>query len=275
MFFKPSHLIRKIIIVFFLFVSFLTTSQIKMLSWNLQNFGKSKTDNEIKFIADIVKDYDVVAIVEVVAGYGGAQAVARLADELNRKGSKWEYVISEPTSGTGKTSERYAFLWKPHKLKRTGEARLEEKYHSVMDREPYYATFEASGKKFSLAAFHAVPKSKQPEREIKYFKFIIEDHADKNLIICGDFNCPQSHNVFNPIKGLGYSATLLYNKTTLKQEVKNGESLASEFDNIFYDTNKVKAVRAGIVHFYKAFPTLKLARQLTDHVPVYLEFSLN
>jgi hypothetical protein len=30
-----------------------------------------------------VRDYDIIAIQEVVAGYGGAQAVAKLADELN------------------------------------------------------------------------------------------------------------------------------------------------------------------------------------------------
>jgi hypothetical protein len=44
-----------------------------------------------------VRDYDIIAIQEVVAGYGGAQAVAKLADELNRKGSKWNYIISDPT----------------------------------------------------------------------------------------------------------------------------------------------------------------------------------
>jgi hypothetical protein len=39
----------------------------------------------------LFEDY-IIAIQEVVAGYGGAQAVAKLADELNRKGSKWIMV---------------------------------------------------------------------------------------------------------------------------------------------------------------------------------------
>jgi hypothetical protein len=49
-------------------------------------------------LATTIQDFDLIAIQEVVAGYGGAQAVTRLAGELNRKGTSWDYVISDPTS---------------------------------------------------------------------------------------------------------------------------------------------------------------------------------
>lgn len=62
--------------------------QVKIVSWNIANLGKSKSVSEIQFMAQTLKDFDVVAIQEVVAGSGGAQAVAQLADELNRMGSK-------------------------------------------------------------------------------------------------------------------------------------------------------------------------------------------
>jgi endonuclease/exonuclease/phosphatase family metal-dependent hydrolase len=68
------------------------------LSWNIENLGKSKSDQQIAFIATTIQDFDLIAIQEVVAGYGGAQAVTRLAGELNRKGTSWDYVISDPTS---------------------------------------------------------------------------------------------------------------------------------------------------------------------------------
>ena len=83
---------KTITLVVLLIVSF-GFSQIKLLSWNVENLGKSKSDTNITFIANTINDYDVVALQEVVAGYGGAQAVAKLADELNRKGSKWDYII--------------------------------------------------------------------------------------------------------------------------------------------------------------------------------------
>ena len=81
------------------------------------------------YIAETAKNYDIIAIQEVVAGYGGAQAVARLADELNRKGTKWDYTISDPTSSSAYKTERYAFIWKTSKVKKIGKAWLEQKYH--------------------------------------------------------------------------------------------------------------------------------------------------
>ena len=60
-------------------------AQLSVVTWNIQNLGKSKSTEEIEFIAQTLKSYDVLAIQEVVAGNGGAQAVARLADALNRK----------------------------------------------------------------------------------------------------------------------------------------------------------------------------------------------
>ena len=88
----------KAIVAAFVFLSFSANSQISICSWNIQNFGKSKSDNEIEFIANTIRNYDAVAIIEVVAGYGGSQAVAKLADALNRKGTKWDYSISDPTT---------------------------------------------------------------------------------------------------------------------------------------------------------------------------------
>ena len=70
-------------IYLFFFFSLPIISQTKLLSWNLENFGKSKSDQEIAFIANTIKDYDIITIQEVVAGNGGAQAVVKLADELN------------------------------------------------------------------------------------------------------------------------------------------------------------------------------------------------
>src|SRR5690242_8389077 len=67
-------------------------AQIRIISWNLQNFGKSKSDQQINYVATRIKDADLVAIVEVVSGNGGAQGVARVADALNRMGSSWDYT---------------------------------------------------------------------------------------------------------------------------------------------------------------------------------------
>src|SRR5688572_27241993 len=91
---------------------------VTVCSWNLMDFGKSKSDREIVFIANTIKNYDIVLIQEVVAkDPGGAHAVARLSDALNRKGSKWDYRVSDPTSGESSYKrERYAYLWNTSKV---------------------------------------------------------------------------------------------------------------------------------------------------------------
>lgn len=261
-----------------LFISFSSHSenQVSICSWNLKDFGRTKSDAEIEFIANTIKDYDIVLIQEVVAkDPGGAQAVGRLGDALNRKGAKWEYRISDVTSGENSYKrERYAYLWKPSKVTLVGKPWLEIKYTNEIDREPFFATFKIADKSFTLVNFHAITKSKQPETEIKYFKFLPAEYPDLNLIFCGDFNVPQSHTVFNPLKKMGYQSALTGQKTSLKMECISDDCLASEFDNVFFNADKVIKKASGIIHFYKAFEDLKMARMVSDHVPVYFNFSI-
>ncbi|MCV9930431.1 endonuclease/exonuclease/phosphatase family protein [Flavobacterium sp. LS1R49] len=261
-------------VLFVLFSTFLF-SQTKIISWNIQNFGKSKSDQEISFIANTIKNHDIIAIQEVVAGYGGSQAVARLVDELNRKGTKWDYSISKPTSSSAHKKERYAFIWKTNKVKLKEKPWLEKQYEQQIEREPYYATFGIGDKNFTIVSFHAITKKKQPETEIKYFKFLPQQYPNLNLIFVGDFNCPQSHTVFNPLKKMGYQSILENQKTSLKQKCINEQCLASEFDNMFYPSSKIKIKNKGILHFYKEFNSLKEARKVSDHIPIWMEFSIN
>ena len=149
-----------------------------------KDMGKSKDATEIRFIAETIRHADIVAIQEVVAGDGGAQAVARLVLELNTMGASWDYVVSDPTSSSAYKTERYAFVWKKSKAKLIGKPWLEKKYGILIDREPYFATFSIGGKSLTVVNFHAITKSKQPETEVKYFKFLPEvDTFEKARLI--------------------------------------------------------------------------------------------
>jgi endonuclease/exonuclease/phosphatase family metal-dependent hydrolase len=266
---------KRILLVFLLLFCSVFYPQTKLISWNIANFGQSKSDQTVHYIANSLRDYDIIAVQEVVAGYGGVQAVAKLADELNRTGTKWDYVISEPTSSSAYKTERYAFIWKTSKLKQIGKAWLEKKYHSEIEREPYLGTFQYQDKQFTVVNFHAITKQTKPETEIKYFKFFPGEYPTLNLIFAGDFNCPQSHTVFIPLRKMGYQSILVGQKTSLKQKYKNNNYLASEYDNMYYKTSKIKSINKGVLSFYKDFNTLKEARKVSDHIPIWFEFSLN
>jgi endonuclease/exonuclease/phosphatase family metal-dependent hydrolase len=156
----------------------------------------------------------------------------------------------------------------------TGKPWLEILYTVEIDREPYFATFEHKGKQFTLGNFHAITKKMQPETEIKYFRFLPAEYPDKNLIFAGDFNCPQSHTVFNPLKSMGYKPVFSGRKTSLKHECIIDNCLASEFDNMFYNAFKIDSLNSGTILFYESFPTLKAAGSISDHIPVWFQFNI-
>lgn len=137
--------LRKIKLAFLLlFVSTITSSQVdklslKIISWNIQNFGKSKSESEIFYISTKVKDFDIVAIQEVSTSDFGSQAVTKLDDYLDKTGSKWDYVISDKTTGDG--SERYAYLYKTSRVKLKEKPSLEKFLQDSINREPFKAIF--------------------------------------------------------------------------------------------------------------------------------------
>lgn len=225
-------------------------------------------------MASMLRGFDMVAVQEVVAGVGGAPAVARLADALNRTGSKWDYSTSDPTSGTPGSSERYAFLWKTSRVQRVGRPQLEPVYRLEIEREPYMIDFRHKSDTFTLVSLHAIPKNKQPERELKYLKYLPGIYPGKTLIILGDFNCPQSHTVFGPLKSLGYKPALTGQKTSLRRNCISRDCLASEYDNIFYPIARIRQVGAGVVYFNERMTGTLLPDFISDHLPVYLYFRI-
>jgi len=135
------------------------------------------------------------------------------------------------------------------------------------------ATFKKEGKIFTIVCFHAITKSANPETEIKYFKFIPSEYPLLNLIFCGDFNCPQSHSIFSPLKTMGYETVFKNQKTTLRDKCLNGDCLASEFDNFIYDKAKITLTEKHVIHFYRSFQSIRDAKTVSDHLPV--EFTFN
>ncbi len=242
-----------------------------LLSWNIQDFGKTKDAEEIRFIAKTVKDFDIVAIQEVVAGDGGAQAVARLADQLNRMGSKWDYRVSDPTKSPPYKTERYAFLWKTSKVKLVGRPWLESSLIGKMDRPPYLGRFKVEDKEFIIANFHSRKYNDHPEDEVVHFPGLVTNYAPTPLIVAGDFNMPESDKAFDALKRLGHLPVVKNQPTTLKKscETKNGNYLNHAIDNIFYPKGKVTFVEGGVVDFVEECSCLEERRGISDHLGVW------
>ncbi len=249
------------------------TPSVRLVTWNLYNLGRTKNDEEIAFMAEQLRDFDIVAIQEIVTSPPGAQAVARLDAALDRRGFQWDYRLSDPTTGNG--TERYAFLWKPSRVRLVGQAWLERSLADPVDREPYLARFEqrSSGRRFLVANLHAVPTSKDPEREIILLDTLHQQYLNDHLIIAGDFNLDEDDEAWDPLRALGYAQVLDDQPTSLRRKRRDEPDghLANEYDNIFYESGPLRATRSGIVDFTTSFETLREARRISDHLPVFMD----
>jgi endonuclease/exonuclease/phosphatase family metal-dependent hydrolase len=248
-------------------------SQTTLISWNIRDLGRTKSDTEIRQMAEIVREADLVAIQEVVAGYGGAQAVARLADELNRMGAKWDYRISDPTASPPYKTERYAFLWKTSRVQLVGRPWLERSLAETVYREPYMGRFRIDGRTVLVCNYHARRYDENPEEEIVLLASLPGLYPGDILLIAGDFNASEDAAAFNDLYAQGYRPALREQKTTLKHKCNDGYR-NHPIDNIYFPFGKIQLEKARAIDFVGACENLENARALSDHLPVELVFNL-
>lgn len=245
------------------------SGEIAFVSWNIQDFGQTKNDEEIYRIANVLASYDLVAIQEVVAGDGGVEAVQRLLSVLNRSSRYFDFALSEKTESSSVfAAERYLYLWKKDKLKTMGEPSLLENLASIIEREPYQAWFISIDTKdtLSLANFHATTDN--PEREVVSLSKIVKDLKAVNTIICGDFNLNERNGAWDSFYKNGFQNALTNSFTSLKKSCREGGYLSKAYDNIYWKGRGMIITEARVVDFVKTCRRLDAARELSDHLPI-------
>lgn len=249
----------------------LWSQEFSVCSWNISNFGKSKSEEEINAIAAVVSPFDLVLIQEVVPGPAGAKAVGKLVDVLNRKNQVWDYALSDATVSSGQRSERYVYLWKKKRFQIKRRFELDGVFKMELEREPFIGSFTFEGKEVKFFNFHAVPKKAGPEKEIAFFEQYKKVYGER-IVFAGDFNLSHKHSAFDGIYKQGFKPVFYNQKTTLKQECVKGNCLASVYDNVYYPKDHLEVVRHYILPFYEVYESMKTARHLSDHVPIVVWF---
>lgn len=254
------------------------SEKILIVSWNIQHMGGSKSNKDIAQMAQILRHADIVAIQEVVAkDPAGAQAVARLADALNRTGAQWDYQVSDPTeSPSVYISERYAYLWKPSKVQIQHRAFLDSERQELFYREPFIAKFKTrkEDKVFYVANYHSRKNSDKPQEEIVYLLDYPGRWDSEAFIITGDFNTTERDMVWRDFYKKGFKSALTRTPTTLKVKCDNDVYLNHAFDNFYYTPHFIKH-QADKLDFVGSCENLDKMRALSDHLPVYFQFSIN
>jgi endonuclease/exonuclease/phosphatase family metal-dependent hydrolase len=249
------------------------------VSWNLENFGEKKSEEAIEVIAQVLRDADIVALQEVTAGkLFGARAVTKLSSTMSRKGADFDYLISSPTVPASPGVERYAFLFKKSTITTNNDkAHLVYELEEAIDREPYAAEFTLKhGGTIMAYTIHTVPTAKDPVKEVEALPQSKELQGANVAIFSSDFNLGKraTDPTFKQLGFTGYISEL----TSLKMKVSSGRYLTKQYDNIY--GKGIHVCSSGTINFVEKFfspvtdESLKKAREVSDHLPVFITFDV-
>ena len=265
-----------------------------MATWNIRHFGGgSRTDQSLQYIAQILQQFQLVAITELKAN------LTDLFKVLKILGSNWKVIFSDYISDAGGNRERMGFLYNTDFINFTGLAaeadapRLKNadtgEYVPVLSwwRSPYMASFTASNIDFIVLSAHIRYASYESNRiaPLNLLANWVAQRSsetyvyDTDWFILGDFNTSGSRS----FEALTSNGLVL---PSALRDVSNSVAATNlarnkRYDQILYQkkSTNIKLGRAGVLDFYQGdhlplYPDLtkiKFTYQLSDHLPIWVQ----
>jgi hypothetical protein len=172
-----------------------TISDTLMLAtWNIREFDSSKfgerTRESLSYIAEIISQFDLVAVQEVNADLEALKKVQKML------GDWWRFLVTDVTAGKKGNQERMAFLFDARKVKFGGLAGEivipPEKGAAQLARTPFICGFETGWLNFMLCTVHIYyAKARTARDKSNYYRqwrtFHLSDHLPMWLELPIDF----------------------------------------------------------------------------------------
>jgi len=269
--------------------------------WNIREFGKKKrNDAALHYIAEILGQFDLVALVELRDNLDDLGVV------MDYLGPSWKVIFSDWTDDNGGNAERTAFLFDRRSVVHNGLAaeidaprvKLGKEWVTQQSfwRAPYLCSFRCGNFDFLSIALHARWGDSEAARagELQLLSDwikrrmdsdVVEDH---DLIVMGDFNTPTLDDpMFKALVSGGLKIPKPLVKLTVGDRTVGGANLGknARYDQILHlPTVPENFTNAGGVldffidddHIDELFPGKKLTRekftyQMSDHMPVWIQ----
>jgi len=258
---------------------------ILIATWNIKKFGEKKEDRAIRYMADIIERFDIIAIQEVMYNLDGLK---RLRDYLP---GNYKFLVSEKTGN----NERFAFLYDSRTIENTGfvsnltypvSGDTHEGYQ--LHRIPYAASFRAGRFDFIIVSVHIYFGSNslgEKHRQVEINNIVDYIHKmsgaegsrafDRDIFLVGDFNIEKyADKFFEALTSKKFTMPEDMNqlKTNLKQ--------TATYDKIAWVPRKSFKFRGnvGVVNFaekiYKEKSLEQLNNIMSDHLPLWAEFQI-
>jgi len=245
-------------------------------SFNLERLGPSKLSEPttMERIAKVIQQFDVIALQEITSK--DQTTLPQLLKWVNRSGRKYDYVISERIGRAASGYyEQYAFVFDTERVNGGKEyCYVVQDDLDVLHREPFVGRFQTKGRYpfgFTLINIHTDPD------EIKYELDVLADvfinvrsfeHPEDDVILLGDLNAgPGKLQRLEQIRNF---VPLIHAPTNTRG--------TKTLDNIMIDTQSTVEFtgRSGTINLEEMFRVdLAGAEDISDHLPVWAEFSFN
>lgn len=220
---------------------------LRIASWNIQIFGKTKYNKpDVRAaIVDELREYDIVAIQEIRDS--SESYFPKLMEEL----PEYDYVVS---SRLGRTSskEQYAFIY------REGidliDSYVVEDVNDTFEREPFVGVFEVDGYLINLMQIHTKPDDAEEEIDR-----LLELRLAQKQIWLGDFNADCSY----------YDETQeeLYNWVIPDSEDTTVKATDCTYDRIVVTDEVLPLVKGYYINRLEEY-NYSFQVQMSDHYPV-------
>ncbi len=266
---------------------------LNIATWNIREFGKKKrTEAAIHYIAEIIGQFDLVAIVELRDNLGDLQRILPIL------GPYWDVIYSDMIPDAGGNRERICYVFDTRAVCFNGLAaqatppRQKKGTEYINEtgwwRAPYVASFKAGNYDFMAFTTHVRWGDSDAARlaEIQLLanwlgaKFKEPYAEDKDIIVMGDFNIPSRTD---PMFQALISKGLQIPKALAADDFGSNLARDKRYDQILhYSTMADTFTNAGgVLDFYASdhkplFPDLdKLAFtfQMSDHLPLWIQIN--
>ena len=274
---------------------------INVAVWNIREFGKvRRTETAIHYIAEILGQFDLVALVEL------RNDLTDLGRVLPILGPSWDVVYSDWIDDAGGNKERIAFLFDRRAVIFNGlaaevdapRAKKKTEYLATQSfwRAPYMCSFRAGNFDFIAIATHTrwgdSIEGREAELQMlaawidtRFEDKFVEDH---DLIVMGDFNVPKlGDRLFKALTSRGLQVPDALETLKAGDQVIGGSNLGKDarYDQILHLPTLKKRFSndGGTLDFFGSDVTIKVlfpdkdynrekfSFQLSDHFPLWVQ----
>ena len=272
---------------------------INIATWNIREFGrKARLKPSIHYIAEVIGQFDLVAVVEVRDNMKDMQRV------LDILGPYWSVVFSDYIKDRQGNGERIAYVFDKRAVTFTGLAaeadppRKKDRITGEMVsrlswwRSPYMASFRAGNFDFILLTAH-IRWGSGDDARIAPLKLLAEWVAkrrkekhviDRDFIVMGDFNIPElDDDLFKAITSKGLRIPEKLRGTTHGSNLEKNK----RYDQILHYPTETSVFtdKGGVLDFYdggiaKLYPGAGLSKdsftyQMSDHLPLWMHLKVD